>query len=114
MSKTIEDLCESSFLLSYLLKELAVRPGMCFGSEEVSDLSLHLSGWRLHRMKIKDGDIFADAFFNRFDRFVEEHYNDNRTVGWAALIEEHLPSDQRNLDVFFELLTEFALSDPAP
>ena len=96
-----------SALLKYL-RMAADRPGMYFGSCKIDDVKLHLDGWRAHRRIYSDEDVFAGVFFEDFHSFVEEYYQDNRTVGWNGLIREKAETDEDGFRIFMALLEKFA------
>lgn len=96
--------------LYQLLIKIKEKPEMFLGDADLNILHGWITGYNLFKSlnSIKsDIDILEIENNISFDEYVQNHYDNNTTIGWLKLITFHSWNRRTALDTFFELLFEY-------
>ena len=88
-----------------LLEKIRERPGIYLGEKDLFRLRHLLDGYLLREKEINPE--YRGAFWNGFNRYVEQYYRINTTQGWCRIIEFFSTSRADAFDIFFLRYDEY-------
>ena len=88
-----------------LLEKIREQPGIYLGDKDLSRLRHLLDGYLLREMEINPE--YRCAFWDGFNRYVEQYYRINPTQGWRRIIEFFSTSRADAFDAFFLRYDEY-------
>ena len=88
-----------------LLEKIRERPGIYLGEKDLTRLRHLLDGYLLREKEINPD--YSGAFWDGFNRYVEQYYRINSTQGWCRIIEFFSASRADAFDTFFLRYDEF-------
>ena len=87
-----------------LLQDIRKRPGLFLGKVSLELLNAFIGGCCCYCSKLNG--CFPD-FFYKFQRFIENRYQDQSEQGWWSIIRFSCNNDEEAFYKFFDLLDEF-------
>ena len=106
---TLRERIENDKLYQLLIK-VKEKPEMFLGDADLNILHGWIIGYNLYKTlnSVKsDIDILNIDNNISFDEFVQNHYDNNTTIGWMKLITFYSWNKRVALETFFELLFKY-------
>ena len=106
---TLRERIENDKLYQSLIK-VKEKPETFLGDSDLNILHGWICGYNLYKTLnsvTSDIDILNIDNNISFDEFVQNHYDNNTTIGWVKLITFYSWNKRVALETFFELLFEY-------
>ena len=83
-----------------LLQDIEKRPHLYLRHNSLLLLKTFFDGYMVN--EFTRGSDVCDSFMNGFQEYIADFYNDRRTLSWYSIINEHSPTADDPLEVFFK------------
>lgn len=85
-----------------LIHEIERKPNLFLQEPTVFYLKAFLDGYAVRDAELSSSSSFD--FLQGFQRYVEAHYDEKRTLSWPSIIANQATSPEKALETFFELV----------